>query len=249
MGGQGRARHCDCLLCGHPGKLIEEHEWKEHMRQLRMAKRDRDDNGNTQNASSRMMFGLAVNDQLGRERLEESPLWGSAQQNETSLDSPFVDDFGFDPEGLTAALSHLSPVPRKSRDFMITLREKKNSLQRKMDRALSHISHHRNMKKLENAQCTVVSLEARFKQGKEKVQVHQFIDELEARLSSVTLEANSVRGRTPPVEKLRNEINESIDGLTLKFRNWRLENNAVLPSQPAIYDMGTSIHYFKLLCF
>lgn len=247
MGRDGRTRHCDCLLCGHPGKLIEDHEWKEHMRQLHMMKREHVESESLQDASSRMIFGLTVNDQLGREQLKDSPLWGSAQQYDVPSDMPFKDGFDIDPEGLTAVLSYLSPVPSKSRDFLIAIREKTSSIQRKMDRALSHISHHRNIKKLEGSERTVASLKARFERETKNLEIHRSIDELEALLSSVTLETNSVHGKTPPVKALRCKINASIDELTKLIRNWRMENDAVIPSLPATYDMGASTHYSELL--
>lgn len=239
MGREGRVRHCECLICGQPGKSIEDHEWKEHMRQLRLAKKSQGENEGVQNSSSHLMFGLAVNDQLGHERLNHAPLWGSTQLDEASSDIPIREEFEVDPEDLTVVFSHLSAIPPRSQDIMITVREKKNSLQRKLDRALSHISHHRNMKKLVRTQRALVSLEARFDQALKNQEVHQSIDDLEALLSSVALESNSVHGKTPPVKKLRDEINSSVDVLTVKIQNWRLENGVTLASpQPAIYDMG-----------
>lgn len=248
MGGLRKARNCNCQLCGEEGKLIEEHEWKEHRRQLRILSRQ----SSLQNRHSetvavdhtRLMFGLAVNDQIGRDgSASDSLLWGPAESQEETQNlstGMSIDGLDFDPDVLVSALSttgRLSSPADKRQSLFVIVREKKDALQRKMERALSHISHKRNMNRLNVVQGALNSLSTRF-DLQEKGEISMEIDELESGLASISLNTTSVKGKTSPVKKWREELLDKIDKLADRFQKWRLENDLLKPEQTPTFDMS-----------
>lgn len=194
------------------------------------------------NTVSRVVFGLTINNELAHSGSESySPLWSIPQEWDGMVKPSGTSETDIDLEELVTALSDYTAIPPKPRDILVIIREKKNAIQRKMDRALSHISHSRNMRKLKSTQLALSSLEARFKMETQQMRERPPIEELESLLASLSLETNAVKGRTVPVKVLREEINEGIDDLSDKLLNWRLEHDEVLPvKQPTTFEMGKS---------
>lgn len=254
MGRVGRSRSCYCLLCGEAGKLVEDHDWKEHTRQIRLEKKRLTDQkealGNSgqedaqNNPVPRLVFGLAVNNELAHTQSNfYSPLWRDPQECKETTKSSDTTGTDFDLEELVFALADSPSIPSQPRDIRVIFREKRNAIQRKMDRALAHISHSRNMKKLKTTHLALTSLEARFKLETQQTRERPAIEELESLLASLSLETNAVKGRTIPVKEFRDEINEGIDDLSDKLLKWRLEHDEVLPvKQPTTFQMGKVVY-------
>ena len=172
----------------------------------------------------------------------------------------------FDPDALVAAFSSASTqfphTSDKRKELLTVIREKKDTIQRKLERALSHISHKRNMKRLDVAEHALASVSARFEpQRKKSVETDTMsplessseismeldglpegdsfdIDELESRLASITLDTTSVKGKTLPVKEKREELIKKIDELADEFKEWRLSNDVSKPAEEPVFDMS-----------
>lgn len=242
---EGRTRSCTCLLCGPEGKLVSEHEWTEHRRQLQLEKRRLES----------LVFTATVHNQLGysdNQNTSELALWRTSADRQpyaengrlSALTDAHTVDLAIDADELISAFSNinLDETPTETRNIRAIFRERKNQIQRKLERSLNHISHRRNMKRLLHAQTSLKALQLRFDRDvkPESLVRGEVLEEMESSLSSIQLEVNSTAGKTTPVVELRAEIRAAANTLASKLKEWAEENCITYTPKMIIFDMGMS---------